>query len=83
MKRDHAILCGLLVKACKLGKAIVAMSAHLGLDRQLALFRELIEALATLRYSLEDPGDGSRLTDDYKIFTIWVIPAIDIVGLLL
>jgi hypothetical protein len=60
MNRDDAILCGLLVKACKLGKAIVAMSAHLGSDRQLALFRELIEALATLRYLLNDPGDGSR-----------------------
>jgi hypothetical protein len=60
MNRDDAILCGLLVKACKLGKAIVAMSAHLGSDRQLALFRELIEGLAALRYLLDDPGDGSR-----------------------
>jgi hypothetical protein len=62
MNRDDAILCGLLVKACKLGKAIVAMSTHLGSDRQLALLRELIEALATLRYLLDDPGDGSRFT---------------------
>jgi hypothetical protein len=60
MNRDDAILCGLLVKACKLGKAIVAMSAHLGSDRQLALFRELLEMLATLRYLLDDDGDGSR-----------------------
>jgi hypothetical protein len=60
MTRDDAILCGLLVKTCKLGKAIVAMSTHLGSDRQLALFRELIEALATLRYLLDESGDGSR-----------------------
>ncbi len=60
MSRNDAILCGLLVKAAKLGKAIAAMTAHLGSDRQLALFRELIEALATLRYLLNDPGDGSR-----------------------
>lgn len=47
-------------KACKLGKTIVAMSAHLGSDRQLALFRELIEQLATLRYLLADSDDVSR-----------------------
>jgi hypothetical protein len=60
MNRDDAIVCGLLVKACKLGKAIVAMSVHLGSDRQLALFRELLETLANLRYLLDDADDGSR-----------------------
>jgi hypothetical protein len=60
LRRDEAILSGLLVKVAKLGKVIVAMSAHLGADRQLALFRELLEALASLWYLLDDSGDASR-----------------------
>ena len=42
---------------------MVAMSAHLGSDRQLALAREVIEALATLAYLLADT-DGVRF-DQY------------------
>jgi Family of unknown function (DUF5677) len=60
MSRDDGILCGLLVKACKLGKGIVIMTARLGADRQLALIRELIEELAILGYLLSDTGDGGR-----------------------
>jgi hypothetical protein len=61
--RDDAILAGLVVKVSKLGKAMVAMSAHLGSDRQLALAREVIEALATLAYLVDDT-DGGRF-DQY------------------
>jgi hypothetical protein len=61
--RDEAILAGLVVKVSKLGKAMVAMSAHLGSDRQLALAREVIEALATLAYLVDDT-DGGRF-DQY------------------
>jgi hypothetical protein len=61
--RNEAIPAGLVVKVSKLGKAMVAMSAHLGSDRQLALAREVIEALAILAYLVDDT-DGSRF-DQY------------------
>jgi Family of unknown function (DUF5677) len=64
LKRNEAIVSALILKASKLAKAVVAMTAHLGSDRQLALLRELIEALATLHYLLGDPGEGSRF-DQY------------------
>lgn len=64
LERNEAILCGLVVKVSKLGKAILAMTAHLGGDRQLALLRELNETLATLHHLLGDPGDGRRF-DQY------------------
>lgn len=57
--RNEAIVYALLVKIAKLLKAIIAMTAHLGGDRLLVLFRELIEAMAILNYLLED-SDGSR-----------------------
>jgi hypothetical protein len=57
--RDEAILGGLVLKVSKLGKAMVAMSAQLGSDRQLALAREVIEALAILAYLTADT-DGAR-----------------------
>jgi len=57
--RNEAILCALILKTSKLGKAIIAMTAHLGPDRQLALLRELMECLGTLKYLLEDTN-GSR-----------------------
>jgi Family of unknown function (DUF5677) len=58
--RDEAILCALVLKASKLSKAVIAMTAHLGGDRQIALVRELVEALATLHYLLHDDGSGDR-----------------------
>jgi hypothetical protein len=58
-KRDNAILCALVVKLAKLTKAMIAMTLHLGGDRQLAMARELIEALSILDYLLND-ADGSR-----------------------
>ena len=57
--RDEAILGGLVLKISKLGKAMVTMSVQLGSDRQLALVREVIEALAILAYLAADT-DGSR-----------------------
>src|SRR5665811_570069 len=58
-KRDEAILCALVVKAAKLAKAMIAMTLHLGGDRQLAMARELIEELSIFHYLLNDK-DGSR-----------------------
>lgn len=60
--RNEAILCALMLKSSKMGKAVVAMTSHLGGDRQLALLRELIETLATFHYLLEDDGSGERFT---------------------
>lgn len=59
-QRNNAILCALALKASKLTKAIIAMTSHLGGDRQLALIRELIEALSILNYLLDDEEDGAR-----------------------
>lgn len=60
MKRNDAIVCAFIVKSAKLAKAILAMTQDFGEERQLALFRELFEALAALNYLLEDEGNGER-----------------------
>lgn len=57
--RDEAILGGLILKVSKLGKTMITLSAHAGSDRQLALAREVIEALAILTYLAADT-DGAR-----------------------
>jgi hypothetical protein len=58
--RNDAILCALMVKASKLAKQMIGLSIYASADRQLALTREIIEALAILNYLIGDPGDGSR-----------------------
>lgn len=59
LPRDRAILYALMLKASKLARDMVAMTAQHGADRQLAVVRELLECLATLSYLLEDDGSGS------------------------
>jgi Family of unknown function (DUF5677) len=60
LPRDRAILYALMLKASKLARELIAMTAQLGTDRQLALVRELLECLATLSYLLGDDGTGAR-----------------------
>lgn len=60
MRRNDAILCALVIKSAKLVKAILAITQDFGEERQLALFRELFEALAILNYLLGDDGSGER-----------------------
>jgi hypothetical protein len=60
LPRDTAILYALLLKASKLGKDLIVMTANYGADRQLAVIRELLECLATLSYLLGDDGSGTR-----------------------
>lgn len=60
LPRDRAILYALILKASKLSRDMVAMTAKHGADRQLAVVRELLECLATLTYLLEDDGSGGR-----------------------
>jgi len=58
--RDEAITVALMLKLAKLAKTIVAITPHVGSDRQLPLFRELIESAAVLQYLVEDTGQGER-----------------------
>lgn len=60
LSRDRAILYALMLKASKLGRDMVAMTANHGADRQLVVIRELFECLATLSYLLDDDGSGLR-----------------------
>jgi hypothetical protein len=60
LTRDRAILYALMLKASKLSRDMIAMTAKHGADRQLVVIRELLECLATLSYLLEDDGSGAR-----------------------
>jgi hypothetical protein len=54
LDRDAAIRCGLLVRATKLGKAMVRDACRDGGEFQIGLSRMLMETLANLHYLCED-----------------------------
>lgn len=59
LPRDAAIRCGLLVRACKLGTAMVRDACRDGGEFQISLTRMLTETLANLHYLCEDDS-GDR-----------------------
>lgn len=59
--RNQAIVVGNYSRMIKLMKSLVRqISDGHGGDQQLSISREFIEGVSTVRYVLDDPGDGSR-----------------------
>jgi hypothetical protein len=58
--RNEATLLGLVVKVTKLTKGILRDASDGEIEQQLSMFRELVEAIANLRWLMRDDGSGER-----------------------
>jgi hypothetical protein len=58
--RNEATLLGLVVKVAKVTKRMLRDTSDGEIEQQLSMFRELIEAVANLRWLMHDDGSGDR-----------------------